>query len=64
MPRTANVFLTNRSQAVSLPKEYQFSIGQVFIRKVREDVSFRYVRATGTSAVQVLTVSAAASQDV
>ena len=38
MPRTARVFMTNRSQAVRLPKEYQFSTDQVFIRKEGEDV--------------------------
>jgi antitoxin VapB len=30
--------MTNRSQAVRLPKEYQFSTDEVFIRKVGEDV--------------------------
>ena len=38
MPRTAKVFMTNRSQAVRLPKEYQFDTDEVFIRKVGEDV--------------------------
>ena len=38
MPRTAKVFMTNRSQAVRLPKEYQFSTAEVFIRKEGEDV--------------------------
>ena len=38
MPRTAKVFMTNRSQAVRLPKEYQFSTSEVFIRKEGEDV--------------------------
>jgi antitoxin VapB len=38
MPQTANVFMTNRSQAVRLPKEYQFSTDEVFIRKQGEDV--------------------------
>lgn len=37
-PRTAKVFMTNRSQAVRLPKEYQFSTDEVFIRKEGEDV--------------------------
>jgi hypothetical protein len=32
MPRTAKVFMTNRSQAVRLPKEFQFSTDEVFIR--------------------------------
>ena len=38
MPRTAKVFMTNRSQAVRLPKEYQFSTPEVFIRKDGDDV--------------------------
>ena len=38
MPRTAKVFMTNRSQAVRLPKEFQFDIDEVFIRKEGEDV--------------------------
>jgi antitoxin VapB len=38
MPRTAKVFMTNRSQAVRLPKEYQFSTDEVFIRKEGADV--------------------------
>ena len=29
MPRTAKVFMTNRSQAVRLPKDYQFSTDEV-----------------------------------
>ena len=38
MPRTAKVFMTNRSQAVRLPKEYQFETAEVFIRKEGDDV--------------------------
>ena len=38
MRRTARVFMTNRSQAVRLPKEFQFSTHEVFIRKEGEDV--------------------------
>ena len=38
MPRTAKVFMTNRSQAVRLPKDYQFSTSEVFIRKEGDDV--------------------------
>jgi len=38
MPRTAKVFMTNRSQAVRLPKEYQFATDEVLIRKVGDDV--------------------------
>ena len=38
MPRTARVFMTNRSQAVRLPKDYQFSTGEVHLRKEGEDV--------------------------
>jgi antitoxin VapB len=38
MRRTAKVFMNNRSQAVRLPKEFQFSTSEVFIRKEGEDV--------------------------
>ena len=38
MPRTAKVFMTNRSQAVRLPKDFQFATDEVLIRKVGTDV--------------------------
>jgi antitoxin VapB len=38
MQRRAKVFMNNRSQAVRLPKEFQFSAHEVFIRKEGEDV--------------------------
>jgi antitoxin VapB len=38
MPRTARIFMNNRSQAVRLPKEFQFSTPEVFIRKEGDDV--------------------------
>jgi antitoxin VapB len=38
MPRTAKVFRNNRSQAVRLPKEFQFNTSEVFIRKEGDDV--------------------------
>ncbi len=38
MPRTAKIFLNNRSQAVRLPKEFQFNTQEVFIRKEGSDV--------------------------
>lgn len=38
MQRTARVFMNNRSQAVRLPKDFQFATTQVFIRKQGEDV--------------------------
>ena len=38
MPRTARVFMTNRSQAVRLPRENQFSTDEVFIRRQGQDV--------------------------
>ena len=39
MPRTAKVFINNRSQAVGLPKEFRFSTSEVFIRKQGDDVN-------------------------
>jgi antitoxin VapB len=38
MSRTAKVFMTNRSQAVRLPKDFQFATNEVLIRKVGDDV--------------------------
>jgi antitoxin VapB len=38
MRRTARVFMTNRSQAVRLPREFRFSTAEVFIRKEGEEV--------------------------
>ena len=38
MQRTAKVFMNNRSQAVRLPKEFQFDTDEVFIRKEGEEV--------------------------
>lgn len=38
MDRTAKIFLNNRSQAVRLPKDFQFNVSEVFIRKQGEDV--------------------------
>ena len=38
MQRTAKVFKNNRSQAVRIPKEFQFSTSEVFIRKEGDEV--------------------------
>jgi antitoxin VapB len=38
MQRTAKIFMNNRSQAVRLPKEFQFTVSEVFIRKHGDDV--------------------------
>jgi antitoxin VapB len=38
MSRTAKIFKNNRSQAVRLPKEFQFETQEVFIRREGEDV--------------------------
>jgi antitoxin VapB len=38
MAKTAKVFMNNRSQAVRLPKEFQFDTPEVFIRKVGDEV--------------------------
>jgi antitoxin VapB len=38
MPRTAKVFMTNRSQAVRLPKDFQFATNEVLVCKVGDDV--------------------------
>lgn len=38
MPKTAKIFKNNRSQAVRLPKEFQFDTTEVFIRKDGDEV--------------------------
>ncbi len=38
MQRTAKIFMNNRSQAVRLPKEFQFNTSEVFIRKQGDEV--------------------------
>jgi len=38
MRRKAKIFMNNRSQAVRLPKEFQFKVQEVFIRKEGSDV--------------------------
>jgi antitoxin VapB len=38
MQRKAKIFKNNRSQAVRLPKEFQFDVAEVFIRKEGSDV--------------------------
>ncbi|MBI3512745.1 MAG: AbrB/MazE/SpoVT family DNA-binding domain-containing protein [Proteobacteria bacterium] len=38
MPKTAKIFKNNRSQAVRLPKEFQFDTPEVFIRKQGDEV--------------------------
>jgi antitoxin VapB len=38
MQRTARIFMNNRSQAVRLPKEFQFATSEVFIRKQGDEV--------------------------
>jgi antitoxin VapB len=36
--KTAKIFMNNRSQAVRLPKEFQFTTREVYIRKQGDDV--------------------------
>jgi antitoxin VapB len=38
MQRKAKIFMNNRSQAVRLPKEFQFNTEEVFIRKQGSEV--------------------------
>ena len=38
MQRKAKVFMNNRSQAIRLPKDFQFKTPEVFIRKEGSDV--------------------------
>jgi antitoxin VapB len=38
MQRTAKLFMHNRSQAVRIPKDFQFTASEVFIRKQGDEV--------------------------
>jgi antitoxin VapB len=38
MQRKAKIFMNNRSQAVRLPKDFQFNVQEVLIRKEGSDV--------------------------
>lgn len=38
MRKTAKLFMSNRSQAVRLPREFRFDTMEVFIRKEGDDV--------------------------
>jgi antitoxin VapB len=38
MARTAKIFMNNRSQAVRLPKDFQFTTSEVFICRQGNDV--------------------------
>jgi len=38
MQRKAKIFMSNGSQAVRLPKEFQFDVQEVFIRKEGSDI--------------------------
>lgn len=38
MQRTAKIFMTNRNQAVRLPKEFQFAVSEVYIRRDGDSV--------------------------
>ncbi|HEY3778935.1 MAG TPA: type II toxin-antitoxin system VapB family antitoxin [Rhizomicrobium sp.] len=38
MARTARIFMNNRSQAVRLPKDFQFTTDEVYIRKEGDEV--------------------------
>jgi antitoxin VapB len=38
MQKTAKIFMNNRSQAVRIPKEFQFSTKEVYIRKEGDEV--------------------------
>ena len=55
MSRTAKVFMTNRSQAVRLPKDFQFATDEVLIRKVGDEVTIEAPR--GSWRARILSVS-------
>jgi antitoxin VapB len=38
MSKTAKIFMNNRSQAVRLPKEFQFDTKEVYVRKEGDEI--------------------------
>lgn len=60
MQSTAKVFMNNRSQAVRLPKEFQFKTREVFIRKEGDEV---ILSARPKDWSELLSPEAAASED-
>jgi antitoxin VapB len=60
MQRTAKIFMNNRSQAVRLPKEFQFSTHEVFIRREGDEV---ILSARPKDWSELLSPDAAASED-
>jgi antitoxin VapB len=60
MQRTAKIFMNNRSQAVRLPKEFQFSTTEVFIRKQGDEV---ILSARPMDWSELLSPDAAASEE-
>ncbi len=60
MQRTAKIFMNNRSQAVRLPKEFQFSTKEVFIRKQGDEV---ILSARPQNWSELLSPDAAASKE-
>lgn len=59
MQRTAKIFMNNRSQAVRLPKEFQFDTREVFIRKVGDEVILSPRPADWTSYLEAGPVASA-----
>jgi len=60
MHRTAKIFMNNRSKAVRLPKEFQFSTPEVYIRKQGDDV---ILSARPTDWSEYLTAGPVATED-
>jgi antitoxin VapB len=60
MQRTAKIFMNNRSQAVRLPKEFQFKTREVFIRKEGDEV---ILSARPKTWAEILALAPVASED-
>jgi antitoxin VapB len=60
MRRKAKIFMNNRSQAVRLPKEFQFKTEHVFIRKEGSDVVLSPCPSDWTSYLAEAPVASAA----
>ncbi len=63
-PDTAKIFITGRSQAVRLPKEFRFSTKEVTIERQGDAVILRPKLDSATWAQQVMLAVAAFDPDV
>ena len=63
MEKKAKIFMTNRGQAVRLPKEFQFKVAEVFIRKQGSDVILSLRPADWSSCIAEAPIASEAFMD-